>query len=165
MMLKYTICFLKRGDEILLLNRERAPWMGRWNGVGGKLERGESPKECALREIEEETGIVLTDITYKGDIMWDIDDSYSGGMYAFVAELPVTLDFPTPRKTTEGILDWKKIKWVLDPKNDGLANLKYFLQKMLYEDERYIHHFTYESDDVLNFSSVRVEPEWSGASK
>lgn len=32
--LKYTICFIKRGDEILLLNREKSSWMGSWNGVG-----------------------------------------------------------------------------------------------------------------------------------
>ncbi|MCK5130449.1 MAG: NUDIX domain-containing protein, partial [Clostridiales bacterium] len=46
---KYTICFIKRNDEILLLNRENDSWMGCWNGVGGRLEDGESPTECILR--------------------------------------------------------------------------------------------------------------------
>lgn len=54
-MLKYTICFIKRADNILLLNREKPGWMGSWNGVGGKIETGETPIECILREIYEET--------------------------------------------------------------------------------------------------------------
>ncbi|MEB2281356.1 NUDIX domain-containing protein [Lysinibacillus xylanilyticus] len=45
-------------------------WMGAWNGVGGKIERNETPLAGALREIKEETGIALQDITYKGKITW-----------------------------------------------------------------------------------------------
>lgn len=37
-MYQYTLCFIERGDAILLLNRQKAPWMGCWNGVGGKIE-------------------------------------------------------------------------------------------------------------------------------
>ncbi|WJH35841.1 hypothetical protein N6H14_07935 [Paenibacillus sp. CC-CFT747] len=42
-MFRYTICFIRRGNRILLLNRNAPAWMGAWNGVGGKLEPGEAP--------------------------------------------------------------------------------------------------------------------------
>ena len=51
--LKYTLCFIRRGDEILMLNREKPSWMGMWNGVGGRMEANETPKECILREVWE----------------------------------------------------------------------------------------------------------------
>lgn len=53
-----TLLFLRRGDEILLAMKKRGFGQGRWNGVGGKVERGESPQTAAIRETEEE--IVVT---------------------------------------------------------------------------------------------------------
>ncbi len=38
-MYKYTICFIRKGNKILLLNRNKKPNMGMWNGVGGKIRR------------------------------------------------------------------------------------------------------------------------------
>lgn len=78
-MVEYIICFLKQGDKILLLNRD---------GVDGKIEQGETPLVSALREIKEETGIALQDITYKGKIAWADENINFGCMYAFIAELP-----------------------------------------------------------------------------
>lgn len=39
---------------------------GKWVGVGGKLEPGESPEECIIREVEEETGLIIKKLNYKG---------------------------------------------------------------------------------------------------
>ncbi|EJS68960.1 hypothetical protein ICU_02513 [Bacillus cereus BAG2X1-1] len=81
-MYKYTLCFIKRNEEILMLNREYAPVKGLWNGVGGKIEARETPLENAIREIKEETHIDVkqNQIQFKGIIKWE-DSSYSGGMY------------------------------------------------------------------------------------
>ncbi|SES65718.1 8-oxo-dGTP diphosphatase [Oceanobacillus limi] len=153
-MLKYTIAFIKRGNEILLLNREAATWMGSWNGVGGKLEPGETPTACIMREIYEETGIRVNEVVDKGTVTWNVNRAHSdNGMYAFVVELPDTYNFKTPLKTSEGILDWKKIDWILHPDNTGVANLRYFLPKMLESDERQNHHFIYENGQVKAFQS------------
>src|SRR5690625_4212210 len=156
-MLKYTICFIKRGNEILMLNRESSSWMGMWNGVGGKLEKDETPLQCIIREVKEETGISLTDVEYKGNVTWGVDDSYSGGMYAYIAELPTTYEYPTPIKMEEGILDWKDIDWLLHPENAGVANLKYFLQLMLNDPRTYNHCFVYDGDEVKDFQSIVIE--------
>lgn len=56
-MFNQTLCFIRKDDEILMLNREKAPLQGLWNGVGGKMEENETPMACILREIEEETGL------------------------------------------------------------------------------------------------------------
>jgi 8-oxo-dGTP diphosphatase len=156
-MLKYTIAFIKRGNEILLLNRESPSWMGSWNGVGGKLEKDETPRDCILREIREETGIVLQEITYKGNVTWDVDQQYYNGMYAFVAEIPETYDYITPIKTDEGILDWKKIDWILHPENTGVANLHYFLSDMLQGIEACDYHFVYVGKHVESFVRRKIE--------
>ncbi|MGE8202954.1 NUDIX hydrolase [Heyndrickxia sp. NPDC080065] len=152
-MYKYTICFIQRGDKILMLNRENPVWMGIWNGVGGKIEKGETPLEGVLREVKEETGIELDHAEYKGTVTWSVDDSYIGGMYAFVAQLPETYDYYTPIKTDEGILDWKDISWVLHPENLGMANLKYFLKTMLSDSHTYDHRFKYRNGEVIDFKS------------
>jgi len=52
----YTLCFLTRGDHILMLHRRRPPNQGLWNRVGGRIEAGESPLTACLREVREETG-------------------------------------------------------------------------------------------------------------
>ncbi|MBC5636490.1 8-oxo-dGTP diphosphatase [Ornithinibacillus sp. BX22] len=155
-MLHYTIGFIRRGDEILLLNREKSSWMGSWNGVGGKLDKGESPEACILRETYEETGIVLEEIQFKGLVTWNVDNSYTGGMYAFVGEVPESYPYPTPIKTAEGILDWKKVDWIFHPENTGVANLSYFLSEMLQNENVYEHHFTYQNSDVINFERKKL---------
>ncbi|MFS0821835.1 NUDIX hydrolase [Bacillus sp. 1P02SD] len=161
-MYSYTICFIKQGNKILLLNRESPEWMGIWNGVGGKLEESETPLECVLREISEETGIEMKpeNVWHKGNISWtNPRHSYFDGMYVFVAELPDAYEYHTPLKTDEGILDWKDLSWILHPKNVGLANLKYFLHEILNDATNYEHRFLYDGDVVVDFSRIPlVEP-------
>lgn len=158
MELKYTICFIRRGDSILLLNRESAPWMGMWNGVGGKIEKNETPQDCILREIAEETGLKVSEAAYKGMVTWQAaDGGHAGGMYAFIVEIPYTITYETPIKRAEGILDWKKLDWILDRDNTGIANLKYFLPLLLNDPDQYRHHFIYDGEKVENFKSVKIE--------
>ena len=156
-MFKYTICFIRRGDELLMLNREKPIWMGRWNGVGGKVEPGETPTDCILREVREETGILLSVVQYKGTVTWGDKSHYSGGMHAFIAEVPKNYTYQTPFKTEEGILDWKKIDWILHPENTGIANLHYYLSQMLEEENTYEYRFAYEAEDVIAYNVFPLE--------
>ncbi|GLC87179.1 NUDIX hydrolase [Lysinibacillus piscis] len=157
-MIEYTICFLKRGDCILLLNRDFPHWMGAWNGVGGKIEPNETPLAGALREIREETGIVLEDITYRGKITWRDDDEIFGCMYAFIAELPEDYAYVTPIKVAEGILDWKELSWIFHPQNVGLAELKDYLPRMLNDSNNYEYVFTYVDKELMNIEIVPLAP-------
>ena len=49
-----TLCFVKKDDKILMINRNKSPFMGMWNALGGHKEENESALECAIREIYEE---------------------------------------------------------------------------------------------------------------
>jgi 8-oxo-dGTP diphosphatase len=52
-----------------MLNREKSPLLGLWNGVGGKIEQGETAKVSVLREIEEETELILDDVVFKEEVL------------------------------------------------------------------------------------------------
>lgn len=158
-MYSYTICFIKQGNKLLLLNRESPEWMGIWNGVGGKLEEGETPFESILREIKEETGIKITpqNVKQKGTITWtDPAHTYVDGMYVYVAELSDSYHYHTPLKTDEGILDWKELSWIFHPKNAGLANLNYYLEEVLQDEANYEHRFVYDGEEVVEFTRISL---------
>ena len=64
-----TLCYLEERGRYLLLHRNkkaRDENQGKWIGVGGKFEPGESPEECLLREVKEETGLTLTRWRFRG---------------------------------------------------------------------------------------------------
>ncbi len=161
MMLKYNLCLIRRGNQILLLNREKPTWMGCWNGVGGKLEQGEQPRVAMLREIDEETGIDAAELTFKGLITWsNIDGSNFGGMYLYLANFPENISYSTPRKTDEGILDWKGIDWILHSDNQGIAaNIPPCLGKILYDNDCYNHHSYFEGNQFIEQRSSLVDPK------
>ena len=128
----YTLCFIRQGDYILMLNRNKSPWLGIWNGVGGKREDDESPLDCIHREIKEETNIKVNkdDIIDKGYVTWNSDfKTPSLGLHLFYVEIPKDYLYETPISTREGILDWKLIDWVHDKENLGVSyNIPYFFK-------------------------------------
>lgn len=160
-MLPYTICFIRHEDRVLMLNREREPWMGMWNGVGGKLERGESPEAGVIREVEEETGIRLALAAFKGVVTWIVDGSERGGMYAFVADLPAGTRCDTPKPTDEGILDWKRLDWLLHPGNGGVSNARYYLSTLLNDERLFEIRFRYDSGEQVGFEMLPLPARYA----
>ncbi len=156
-MYKYTICFIRKGDNILLLNRNKKPTMGMWNGVGGKIEEYETPYEGVIRETFEETGIELPSVTYKGSVIFQDKDDPQGseGMYVFLADLPVGVHIDTPLSTAEGILEWKSIDWILDGDNRGVvSNLQRYLPRVLKEENNLEHTFTYDNRNIIDYTTA-----------
>ena len=83
-----TLCYIRRGDEVLLLHRvkkEHDENHDKWVGVGGKLEPGESPEDCLLRETREETGLTLTDWRYRGLVTFVSDEWGTEYMHLYTA--------------------------------------------------------------------------------
>ena len=74
--MKYTtLVFLRRGDELLLAMKKRGHGEGNWNGPGGKLEPGETPLQCAVRECEEEVGVTPENLELVGELhFFDLPD-------------------------------------------------------------------------------------------
>ena len=150
-MYKYTLAFIKRKDEVLMLNRNKSPWMGAWNGVGGKKEGLEETISAIKREVLEETGINIDEsaIIDKGYVTWNSYDKNGNGLHVFLIEVSDDFVYPTPRVTREGILDWKKIDWVSNLENYGVCdNIPYFINDVLFDNNKY-NHICYFDDKVL----------------
>ncbi len=64
-MIDTTVCFVRRGDEILLGKKKVRFGAGLWNGFGGKIEKNETPVQAARRELKEESGIETEESSLK----------------------------------------------------------------------------------------------------
>ena len=88
-MINSTLCYITRGDEVLMLHRVKKKNdlnKDKWIGIGGKFESQESPDECLLREAMEETGLHLTSWRCRGIVTF-LSDCWEGEyMYLFTAD-------------------------------------------------------------------------------
>ena len=106
-MLNTTLCYIERGDEYLMLHRvkkENDIHRDKWIGLGGKFEEDESPEECLLREVYEESGLRLTSWRYRGIVTFVNTKCSSEYMHLFTAD-----GFEgTVGPCDEGELEWIK---------------------------------------------------------
>jgi 8-oxo-dGTP diphosphatase len=66
-----TLCYIEKDEKYLMLHRvlkKNDINKDKWIGVGGHFEKGESPEDCLLREVKEETGLTLTSYQFRGII-------------------------------------------------------------------------------------------------
>lgn len=141
-----TICYLDNGKELLLLHRNKKKndvHAGKWIGVGGKLEAGETPQECAVREIFEETGLRAKPIL-KGLITFP-DFTPGNDWYTYVFK--VTEFEGELAECAEGTLEWVPYEEVLlKPTWEGdrvfiswlLENKPFFSAKFSYEGNQLV---------------------------
>lgn len=83
-----TLCYVEQGDKYLLLHRNKKQNdenEGKWIGIGGKFEDKESPEDCMLREVYEETGLTITDYRYRGIVTFISDRWPTEYMHLFTA--------------------------------------------------------------------------------
>lgn len=102
-----TLCYLERGSEWLMLHRVKKKNdvnHDKWIGVGGKFEPGESPEECLIREIKEETGLTLTRWRYRGIITFVLDGT-AEYMHLFTADRWEG-QMIRGQDCAEGVLEW-----------------------------------------------------------
>lgn len=89
-MINTTLCYITRGDQVLMIHRTKKKNdvnQDKWIGVGGKFEPAESPEECLLREVREETGLTLTSWRCRGVITFLTNGPWDGEyMYLFTAD-------------------------------------------------------------------------------
>ncbi len=68
-----TLCYLRRNSHTLMMHRNKRAndiHKGKWNGLGGKLNPGESPEQCVVREVREECGLQIRHPRYHGLLMF-----------------------------------------------------------------------------------------------
>lgn len=106
-MLFTTLCYIEKDDCYLMLHRVKKKNdlnKDKWIGVGGKFEEKESPEECLLREVREETGLILTRFQLRGIVTFVSDRWETEHMYLFTADRYQGKIGPC----SEGTLEWVK---------------------------------------------------------
>ena len=158
-----TICYIEKGGKTLMLYRNKKKndvHEGKYVGIGGKFEFGETPEECIIREIKEETGLTVNSLKYHGLISFPKfanDDNWYMFIFScrdFEGEVPEDRLDDCP----EGRLLWVDNDKVMDLNMwDGdrvflewVATKKVFNAKIEYEDgelKRYCLLYTSDAAD------------------
>ena len=135
-------CYIKKGDYYLLLYRNKEENdlnEGKWLGVGGHLEEGETPDQALIREVKEETGLDVYEFRCAGEVLF-INDDYAEKMYVYEVS-----DFSGEIiECNEGKLDWIPIKDINQyPMWEGdkaflpllFKNAPYFKMSLIYKNK------------------------------
>lgn len=108
-----TLCYIEKGDSYLMLHRVKKEVdinKDKWIGVGGHFEEGESPEECLIREVREETGLSLVSWKLRGVITFSTDAYDTEYMFLYTADA-YTGELC---ECNEGTLEWVKKEAVYD---------------------------------------------------
>ncbi len=100
-----TLCYIEKDGKYLMLHRivkKNDVNKDKWIGIGGHFEEDESPEECLLREVKEETGYTLTSYQYRGLVTFVSGNGVTEYMSLFTADGFEGEQIPC----TEGVLEW-----------------------------------------------------------
>ena len=107
-MINTTLCYIEKDGAYLMIHRIKKKNdinQDKWIGVGGKFEAGESPFDCARREIFEECGVLPCNLRYRGIVTFVSDEYGTEYMHLFSADGYVgEIDY----NCNEGVLEWVK---------------------------------------------------------
>ena len=149
-----TLIFLTRGKRVLLLKGapHKRLWAGRYNGIGGHIERGEDVFSSARRELLEETGLSACDLWLCGVVTVDTGQEIGIGIYVLRGECPSGELIPS----REGTPEWVPIDEALTlPLVEDLYTLLPYLLAQTPEAPSFSAHYSYGSDGkmVISFGS------------
>lgn len=100
-----TLCYIEKDESYLMLHRVSKKHdvnKEKWIGVGGHFEQGESPEDCLLREVKEETGLTLKSYRFRGILTFNFNDNESEYICLYTADR-----FEGElRDCDEGTLEW-----------------------------------------------------------
>ena len=149
-----TLCYIEKDGKYLMLHRvtkEKDVNKGKWIGVGGHFEEGESPEECVLREVKEETGYTLTSFQYRGQLTF-----ICGEEMEYISVFTADGFTGEPIACDEGVLEWipKEEIWKLNLWEGD----KLFLQRLLEDRPFFSMKLVYSEDGELRQVSVDGKP-------
>ena len=149
-MILCTECYIQKDGKTLMLHRNKKDNdinQGKWIGLGGKFESGESPKECLLREVKEEAGVTLLDFDLRGVITFITSDKEVEPMYIFIftaSEYSGEIG-----QCKEGTLKWIDTDKIFDLnlwEGDRLfwewmlTDKGFFMAKFVYHQDKLVEH-------------------------
>lgn len=143
-----TLCYVKRGNKVLMMNRNIKKGdihKGKYNGLGGKLAPGETPEECVIREVKEESGLDIVNPVLHGILTFPAFDGIEDWMvflFSAVSEEGELSD------CNEGSLVWVDEDRLFDlPLWEGdpifinwMKEPRFFSAKFIYNQGRLLSH-------------------------
>ena len=140
---KATLLFVIKDGNILLIHKKRGLGQGKINGPGGRLEPGETPIQCAIREVQEEVCITPLHVQPAGELCFQFCDGYALHGFVFTAS-----DYTgTPAETDEALPKWFPIAEI--PYHRMWADDQHWLPLLL--DQTPFHgRFIFDDDTMLD---------------
>lgn len=146
-MINTTLCYIEDNDKYLMLYRNKKKKdinKNKWIGLGGHVEENETIEECLVREVYEESGLIIKDYKLRGKIIFYIDDIVETS-YLFTSN-----NFSgTLKECNEGELSWVPKKdlfklpmWEADP---------LFLKKLLNNEPFFVMELVYKNDILISY--------------
>ena len=150
-----TLCYIEKDGKYLMLHRtvkENDVNKDKWIGVGGHFEYGESPEECLLREVREETGYTLTSWRYRGIVTFVYGEDVVEYMSLYTAD-----GFEgTPIPCDEGELEWVEKEKISDL--ELWTGDKIFFRLLEEEREFFSLKLVYDRQDTLLYAALDGKP-------
>lgn len=140
-----TLLFLCKDDQVLLAMKKRGFGMNRWNGVGGKVEDGESLEAAMVRETHEEIDVTPTRYERVGDIRFD--EFFKGEPTLMHVHVFVTDEWVgTPAESEEMRPQWFNIRDI--PYAEMWPDDPYWLPYVI-DGHKVSANFTLDENDVI----------------
>ena len=146
-----TLVFVIEDGKILLIDKKTGLGKGKINGPGGKVEKGEAPEACAIRECQEELSITVSDLQYCGQHRFQFVDGYSIHVWVYKTE---KFD-GTPTESVEAKPLWVSLDEI--PYDRMWEDDEIWLP-MLLRGERFQGRWIFDGDSMLDYE---LSPELS----
>lgn len=146
-MLNTTLCYIEQDGRWLMLHRVKKQGdanRDKWIGVGGKCQEGESPEDCVVREVREETGLTLTGYRYRGLVTFVSDQWPTEYMHLFTAD---RFTGALANACDEGILEW--VDKAAVPQLPGWAGDRIFLSLLEREHPFFSLKLVYQGEALV----------------
>lgn len=150
-----TLLFVIRDGRILLIRKKRGLGAGKVNGPGGRIDEGETPLECAVREVEEELLVTPVEVSAAGELLFQFVDGYSIHVWVFRA----TDAQGTAQETEEAVPLWTPLDGI--PYDEMWADDRIWLP-MLLAKKPFVGRFTFDDDRMLDFEMAESPLESEG---
>jgi 8-oxo-dGTP diphosphatase len=148
--LRATLMFVvdEAREQVLLIRKLRGLGAGKINGPGGKMDTGETPLECAIRETQEELGVTALNGVKHGELWFQFVD----GLALYVDVFLATEWQGEPHETPEAIPLWTSLHAL--PFEEMWTDDRYWLGEMLLERRHFVGKFVFDDDTMLTNEMV-----------
>lgn len=153
-MVEATLVEIIKDNKLLLIRAIRGISKSKWNGPGGKIQPGETPEQCIIRETLEETGLTISNLFYHGLLTFHNAGENENALFS--VHLFSTKKFSgTPtRQAGEGELSWFNLEEL--PMGDMWADDQYWIPHML-KMEKFDAEFYFDSNKNIIRHEINVK--------